>query len=117
MNVLVLDDHYRDISPLLDVCLAGATIVYTSTPAQARQKLEQQKFDVMLLDGNLGTNVTGPEVLKGWKAQGLALPPVVMCSAEAEMRTKGMEAGAVDAIAKESCTFSDFKALKRFGAG
>lgn len=117
MNILVLDDHYRDISPVLDVCLAGETIVYTSTPAQAEQKLQQQAFDVMLLDGDLGDGVTGPDVLMGWKAQGLALPPVVIFSADAEMRTTGVAAGAVDAIAKESLSFDEIKALKRFAPG
>ena len=116
MKILVLDDHYRDISSLLEVYLKGVLFTYTATPADAQQKLEKEKFDVMILDGDLGF-AKGPDVLKGWKVRGLALPPVVMFSADAEMRTKGMEAGAVWAIAKETCSREDFLELKKFKAG
>lgn len=114
MNILMLDDNYEDFASLLKVCLKGSAFTFTRTPHEARQRLDRQKFDVMLLDGNLGPGVTGPQVLEGWKAQGLPLPPVVMLSADAELRAEGMEAGAVAAIDKGNCYPEDFTSLERF---
>lgn len=114
MKILVLDDNYRDISPLLNAYLASSVIIYTDTPYQATQKLKSEKFDLLILDGDLGSHMTGPQTLKKWKEQGLSLPPVVMLSASEERRQEGLAAGAIGAIAKESCSCEDFRSLERF---
>src|SRR3989344_8661455 len=85
MNVLSLDDHYEDIAPLLKAFFAGDSLCFTKTPAEARRKLEQQKFDLVVLDGDLGAGGSGPDVLRSWKARDMVLPPVVMFSADASM--------------------------------
>ncbi|MDO8517668.1 MAG: response regulator [bacterium] len=113
MNILVLDDHYEDIKPLLNAWYASDTVSYVTTPFEATRKLGKEKFDVLILDGDLGSYGNGPEVLRAWKGHGLALPPVVMFSASPDMRAEGMEAGAIWAIAKENCSFEDFEELKR----
>ena len=100
MKVLVLDDNYQDLAPMFRHCFREDEFVFVATPAAAEKVLGQNTFDVLLLDGNLGNGVTGPDVLRRWKSKGLGLPPVHMISGDPEMNKEGLEAGAAGAIDK-----------------
>lgn len=98
MRVLMLDDEYMTWKGILD-CLFEQ-VVYAATPAKALAALEQGEFDLMLLDGNLGVDTLGPDLLRRWKAEEKKLPPVVMFSGDDDLNQKGIEAGAMKAINK-----------------
>jgi CheY-like chemotaxis protein len=102
MKILVLDDCWGVMRGLLaqhspaHYEYAGAT-----KPAEAEKKMQEQKFDVLLLDGHLLNDVTGPATLRRWKAEGRALPPVYMISSDKKMQEEGIAAGAMGAIDKD----------------
>ena len=112
MKILALDDHWQDIAPVLNAYLAGDQIVYSASPREAHKLLKTQEFDLLLLDGNLGGDLTGPAVLREWKAEGLGLPPVVMLSADDYLIRDGIAAGAIDGINKDEIYSSTFTKLK-----
>ncbi|MES2203532.1 MAG: response regulator [Patescibacteria group bacterium] len=112
MKILVVDDNYQDIAPLLNVYFKGDEVTYVATPHVASIKLSDNRYDLMILDGEL-SSCEGPEALQAWQSMGLELPPVVMFSASEKMRKKGLEVGAVFAISKEDCTAEDFAEARR----
>ena len=116
MKILVLDDHHEDISPLFAGYLPAAEIRYARTPAQALCELETRRFDVLLLDGDLG-QWKGPDVLRSWKQRGLSVPTVVMFSSDPSLNAKGIEAGASFAIDKGNCSDRDFYLLAMIAEG
>ena len=118
MNILVIDDHPEEIVPLIRIAFRGETIVCASDLMAASHEIREKKFDLIILDGNLGQHspMTGPEWLRASKENGAALPPVVMCSADKHHLDAGIAAGAVGAIDKRNfkSIFDDFEALKKF---
>ncbi|HZT34725.1 MAG TPA: hypothetical protein VFA15_02305, partial [Nitrososphaera sp.] len=67
MRVLVLDDDYRDISPILRHMFPEDEFTFVDTPRSAEKELDSNAFDLVLLDGSLGLGIYGPEVLKRWR--------------------------------------------------
>ena len=60
--------------------------VGATTPVEAEKKMQEQTFDILLLDGHLLNDVTGPGTLRRWKTEGRALPPVYMISSDEKMQ-------------------------------
>ncbi|MDE1924939.1 MAG: response regulator [Patescibacteria group bacterium] len=102
MKILVLDDCWRSMRGLLyQYSPAHYEYEGATTPAEAEKKMQEQKFDVLLLDGHLLNDVTGPITLRRWVAEGRILPPVYMISSDEKMRQDGITAGAAGAINKD----------------
>lgn len=102
MQILVLDDCWGVMRRLLIVhSPAHYKYVGATNPAEAEAKMQEQKFDVLLLDGHLLNEVTGPATLRRWKAEGRVLPPVYMISSDEKMQQEGIAAGAMGAIDKD----------------
>lgn len=102
MRVLVLDDCWDEMrGPLKQRSPSHFQYVGATTPAEAERQMQEQKFDVLLLDGHLLDEVSGPATLQRWKVEDRALPPVYMISSSEEMQREGVAAGAAGTIDKD----------------
>lgn len=117
MQILVLDDEWQDVASVFNAKAKkmGHQIAYAATIAEAEMAIAKQKFDLLLLDGNLGRGLTGPEVLYDWKSRALPIPPVVMISSDTKLNDWGIKEGAVWGVRKADLAM-DFGALEKFGA-
>ena len=105
MKVLVLDDNYKDFLHILSVYGAreGVEFLGVATTQKAKNLLMQEKFDALLLDGNLddeGLCPTGPAVLRDWLGSGLIVPPVFMISGDDALNSEGVVNGAHGILGK-----------------
>ena len=105
MRVLVLDDSFKDFLYILETYGArdGVEFRGVATAAEAENLLRQEKFDALLLDGNLddeGRFPTGPAVLRSWLQTGIAVPPVFMISGDDSLNAEGVMSGAQGILGK-----------------
>ncbi|MCU7555486.1 response regulator [Alteromonas sp. ASW11-19] len=83
--------------------------------AQALTMLRQQRMDLMLLDLTM-PNVDGIDVLNAIKAQGIEVFVVVVSGdIQPQMRTRVMQLGALDFLAKPISKASLQAVLERYG--
>ncbi len=102
MQILMLDDNWMSEKRLLLVhSPEHYKYAFAATPVEAEKKMQEQQFDVLLLDGHLLNGITGPATLCRWKAEGRVLPPVYMVSSDEKMQQEGIAAGAAGAIDKD----------------
>jgi len=101
-NILVVDDE-AGIRELLSEILfdEGYGVQLAENAAQARQLLEQQRPDVVLLDIWM-PDTDGLMLLKEWVAQGKLTMPVIMMSGHGTIETalEATRIGAVDFLEK-----------------
>lgn len=101
-NVLVVDDE-AGIRELLSEILfdEGYGVQLAENAAQARQQLEQQRPDIVLLDIWM-PDTDGLTLLKEWVAQGQLTMPVVMMSGHGTIETalEATRIGAADFLEK-----------------
>lgn len=114
MQILMLDDNYQDWASTFNMLAkkSGDQVAYAATPAEAETAMKQKKFDVLLLDGNLGSGLKGLDVLSGWKSRDLPVPPVVMFSGENEINEAGIQAGAIWSINKRNPEIDLFDVIR-----
>ena len=121
MRILLVEDEarlaekvargLREEGHVVDVC---------GTAADARRQVLDVVYDVVVLDWML-PDVDGPSILRGWRAEGLRLP-VIMLTARGEVgeRVTGLRAGADDYLVKPFA-FADLvariEALQRRAVG
>lgn len=110
MHILMIDDRYEDLKPLISPIFeaVGDIVTYAWGRADAERALESTNFGVIILDGNLEDDVTGPSVLRRWKEEGRRVPPVVMLSADHGLVAEGIKAGAVGGFNKEDIDVDEF---------
>ena len=115
MRILVLDDQWQDIAATFNAKAAklGHLLAYVATIQEAEKVLGECKFDLLLLDGNLGRGPTGPEVIYNWKCRELAFPPIVMISSDTKLNDWGIKEGAIGGLTKSELAIN-FGALQKF---
>jgi DNA-binding response OmpR family regulator len=105
MKVLVLDDNHGDFLHILNVYGAREEVEFhgVATATEAKNLLLQEKFDALLLDGNLddeGRVPTGPAVLRNWLLTELTVPLVFMISGDDALNAEGVKSGARGILGK-----------------
>lgn len=106
MQILIVDDHTL-FAEGLRLLLLGSTegdqIVCCQTGAKALELAELTPFELVLLDWNLGSGVSGEAVIEALKDK-LPLARVVVVSGEssAEIVRRAIEGGAAGFLPKES---------------
>lgn len=101
IRILYLDDDAA-IVRLVQKALErlGHTLTHAATPEEALERIEAERFDVMVLDHYL-QNTTGHEVLKRLRARDVSVPVVyVTGSNEAQIAIEAIRAGASDYVIK-----------------
>ncbi|PRD42843.1 DNA-binding response regulator [Phyllobacterium phragmitis] len=101
VKILVVDDE-PPIRKLLRVGLStqGYTILEASNAKTAIEQLEANRPDLILLDLGL-PDISGHELLRKWRNEGMALPVVILSSRTDEVGIVGaLELGADDYVTK-----------------
>ena len=105
MRILILDDCWEDMRPNVLQNNPEHDFVFVGNPKAAEATMEQETFDVLLLDGRLGWNekgpITGPDTLRRWKSEGRALPRIYMFSSDEKYQHEGILAGAAGSLSKD----------------
>lgn len=105
MKVLVLDDQLAEVD-MADIItettrMAGDEVVIVGDSISAEERLRAEKFDVILLDGELRKgDITGPEAFRKWKEMQIPLPPVFIISGNMDLQDAGIRYGARGVFAK-----------------
>lgn len=100
-RILVVDDEPA-IRKLLRVSLAtqGFEVIEAATGNDSTARLKEQKFDLVILDLGL-PDISGHELLRAWRAEGNAIPIVILSSRTDEAGiVEALELGADDYITK-----------------
>jgi class 3 adenylate cyclase/CheY-like chemotaxis protein len=102
-RILVVDDTPQNVLLLADLLASkGYAVTTAASGAEALQRIEQEPFDLVLLDVVM-PQMSGYEVCRRIRASpATAILPVVMVTAldPAQERVKGLEAGADDFLTK-----------------
>ena len=101
MHVLLIEDDRLVASGIVaGLRLLGLTVDHVDTAAQARAALAASHFDVCVLDLGL-PDEDGMALLARWRAQGQAIPVLVLTARDTlEHRVGGLRAGADDYLLK-----------------
>jgi PAS domain S-box-containing protein len=104
MRILVVDDsepQFILIQDLLSALQPDAQFWHASTFDEALHKIEQQHFDVMLVDYNLG-NDSGIELIRLLQDTGIDIPMILLTGhGNRSVDIEAMESGAVDYLDKK----------------
>lgn len=104
MRILVVDDSEAQfilIQDLLSALRQDAKFWYAPTVDEALRKIEQQPFDVMLIDYDLGGE-TGIELIKLLHQSGINTPMILLTGhGNREVDIEAMESGAIDYLDKK----------------
>lgn len=101
VHVLLIEDDRLVASGIVaGLRLLGVTVDHVDTAAKARAAVGASHFDVCVLDLGL-PDEDGMAVLARWRAQGQAIPVLVLTARDAlEHRVAGLRAGADDYLLK-----------------
>ena len=101
MHVLLVEDDSLVASGIVaGLRLLGLTVDHVDTASRAQAALAGAHFDVCVLDLGL-PDEDGMTLLARWRAQGKAIPVLVLTARDAlEHRVKGLRAGADDYLLK-----------------
>ncbi len=101
VHVLLIEDDRLVASGIVaGMRLLGVTVDHVDTAAKARAAVGASHFDVCVLDLGL-PDEDGMAVLARWRAQGQAIPVLVLTARDAlEHRVAGLRAGADDYLLK-----------------
>ena len=101
MRLLLVEDHV----PLADELMAGLTrlgyaVDWLADGRDALYQGQSEPYDLIILDLGL-PGISGIDVLKQWRAQGLATPVLILTARSSwSERIDGLEAGADDYVTK-----------------
>jgi len=101
MRLLLVEDHV----PLADELLAGLTrlgyaVDWLADGRDALYQGQSEPYDLIILDLGL-PGISGLDVLKQWRAQGLATPVLILTARSSwSERIDGLKAGADDYVTK-----------------
>jgi DNA-binding response OmpR family regulator len=81
-RILIVDDE-RDTLGLIELTLqtAGYKVTTAASGAQALSLLEEDTFDLLLLDVMM-PDMTGFQIIETLRGQGISLPPIVFLTAK-----------------------------------
>lgn len=97
---LLEDDATLSRGISMALCGNGRTVILSDSIAQARQKLAETQFDLLILDINLPDG-SGLELLRTLRSHGDATPAILLTANDLELdEVTGLEAGADDYITK-----------------
>lgn len=97
---LLEDDATLSRGISMALCGNGRTVILADSIAQARQKLAETQFDLLILDINLPDG-SGLELLRTLRSHGDATPVILLTANDLELdEVTGLEAGADDYITK-----------------
>lgn len=97
---LLEDDATLSRGISMALCGNGRTVILADSIAQARQKLAETQFDLLILDINLPDG-SGLELLRTLRSHGDATPAILLTADDLELdEVTGLEAGADDYITK-----------------
>lgn len=97
---LLEDDATLSRGISMALCGNGRTVILADSIAQARQKLAETQFDLLILDINLPDG-SGLELLRTLRSHGDATPAILLTANDLELdEVTGLEAGADDYITK-----------------
>src|SRR6266404_9172098 len=119
-RILLVDDHevVRDgVKKIFDSMHTKAIFGEASTPAEARQLVREQDWDVAVLDISLGER-SGLEVLKELKQIRPNLPVLILSMhSEEQYARRAFRSGAAGYITKDSRRSELFKAINKVAGG
>lgn len=97
---LLEDDATLSRGISMALCGNGRTVVLADSIAQARQKLAETQFNLLILDINLPDG-SGLDLLRTLRSQGNTTPVILLTANDLELdEVTGLEAGADDYITK-----------------
>jgi len=97
---LLEDDATLSRGISMALCGNGRTVILADSIAQARQKLAETQFDLLILDINLPDG-SGLALLRTLRSHGDATPAILLTANDLELdEVTGLEAGADDYITK-----------------
>lgn len=97
---LLEDDATLSRGISMALCGNGRTVILSDSIAQARQKLAETQFDLLILDINLPDG-NGLDLLRTLRSQGNTTPVILLTANDLELdEVTGLEAGADDYITK-----------------
>src|SRR5262245_38457956 len=105
LEILEVDDDDEDVMLVPDYLgqgrfAEGVRVQHCSSAADALERLERGRFDVLLVDYRLGDG-DGLSVLRRARAQGVTTPAVFLTGQGDELlAVEAMKAGAVDYLSK-----------------
>ena len=101
MHVLLIEDDSLVASGIVaGLSLHGLTVDHVDTASKAQAALASSHFDICVLDLGL-PDEDGMTLLARWRAQGQAIPVLVLTARDAvEHRVEGLRAGADDYLLK-----------------
>lgn len=97
---LLEDDATLSRGISMALCGNGRTVILSDSIAQARQKLAETQFNLLILDINLPDG-SGLDLLRTLRSQGNTTPVILLTANDLELdEVTGLEAGADDYITK-----------------
>lgn len=97
---LLEDDATLSRGISMALCGNGRTVILADSIAQARQKLAETQFNLLILDINLPDG-SGLDLLRTLRSQGNTTPVILLTANDLELdEVTGLEAGADDYITK-----------------
>ena len=97
---LLEDDATLSRGISMALCGNGRTVILADSIAQARQKLAETQFNLLILDINLPDG-SGLDLLRTLRSQGNTTPAILLTANDLELdEVTGLEAGADDYITK-----------------
>lgn len=97
---LLEDDATLSCGISMALCGIERTVTLADSLAQAKEKLAEAQFDLLILDINLPDG-NGLDLLRTLRAQGNVIPAILLTANDLEMdEVTGLEAGADDYITK-----------------
>lgn len=97
---LLEDDATLSRGISMALCGNGRTVILSDSIAQARQKLAETQFNLLILDINLPDG-NGLDLLRTLRSQGNTTPVILLTANDLELdEVTGLEAGADDYITK-----------------
>ena len=104
-RVLLVEDHLPlRLAVSASLRQAGWAVTAVSSGEEARQVLDAEPPDIVVLDWNL-PGCSGLDLLMGWRAAGVAVPVILLTARDAlDDRVRGLESGAQDYLVKPFAT-------------
>ena len=106
ISVLVVEDNFGDyylVKEYLEETMVQVKVLHADTLARARQLLDEEKFDVVLLDLTLPDGM-GLDSFHGIYSKASQVPIIVLSGyGDTEMALETLKLGAQDYIVKDDC--------------
>jgi DNA-binding response OmpR family regulator len=99
MNILIIDDLVNAFEEIFNLLREQHTVLLAEDEEEGLKILNANQVDLILMDGYLGNQVLGIDVIQKLQAKGWQTP-VCMFSSDEGMNARGIEVGAISAIKK-----------------